>query len=144
MQKKAKNKKINIADIAIIAVALICIVGAVIRISHSKNGRYLKDETYKITFTASGLTADDTAKLTAGIRFRTGGVPFGTLAEGYWTEPEKDSGAFTLKAAVISSGIITETGFLSDGTLYRKGDTVKIESGKLTLTATLTGFEKAE
>ena len=109
------------------------------------SGKYPKDEAYKITFTSSGLTAEQTAELTVGTKFKTeSGVVFGTLTEGYWTEPEKDSDTFTLTAAVVCSGIVNETGFLSDGELYRKGDTVKIEGGKLSLNVTVTGFEKSE
>ena len=109
------------------------------------SGKYLKDETYKITFTSSGLTAEQTAELTVGTKFKTeSGVVFGTLTEGYWTEPEKNPDTFTLTAAVVCSGIVNETGFLSDGELYRKGDTVKIEGGKLSLNVTVTGFEKSE
>lgn len=139
-----KNKRFNIADALIIVVAVACVIGIVIRANHKKNGKYLEDETYNITFSASALTAEDVKDLTVGAKVVTDGKKtVGTLHEGYWTELDED-GTYTLKASVTCRGIVTEKGFLSDGKLYCKGDVIGVTVGKLKLTVTVTDFVKSE
>ena len=57
-----KNKRFNSADVLMILIALVSVLAIIMRINHGVNGKYLKDETYNIIVTASGLTEEDVKK----------------------------------------------------------------------------------
>ena len=140
-----KNKRFNAADVLMILVALISVLAIIMRINHGVNGKYLKDETYNITVTASGLTEEDVKELSVGAGVSDGkGKTVGTLSEGYWIGEPDENGLMTLEAGISCSGIITENGFLSGGVLYKKGDSAVVTMGKLKLTVTVTDFVKTE
>ncbi len=128
-----------------ICVAVICLLGIIMRLTHFNSGRYLGEEEYKITFTASGLTENEVRGIKVGAALKTDkDAYFGTLAEGYWTEPENGADTFALTASAVCRGTLTETGILTGGYLYLKGDTAVVESGDLKLTVTIVGYEKTE
>ena len=138
------KRTFNTADAIIAVVAFISILCLVMRITHTGSGNYLKEEDYKITFTAAAVTEEETAKLKVGDKFRTeDGTAFGTLTEGYRID-NTDEGKTVVTAAVICRGTVTETGLFTCGEIRRAGDKLTVTSGDLKLEITVVSFEKAE
>ncbi len=138
------KRTFNAADAIIVVVAFISILCLVMRITHTGSGNYLKEEDYKITFTASAVAEEETEKLKVGDKFRTeNGVTFGALTEGYRID-DKGDGKADVTAAVICRGTVTESGLFTYGEIRRIGDKLTVTSGDLKLEITVVSFEKAE
>ena len=138
------KRTFNTADAIIVVVAFISVLCLIMRITHTGSGKYLKEEDYKITFTASAVTEEDAAKLKVGDKFRVeDGTAFGTLTEGYRIDDTGD-GKADVTAAVICRGTVTETGLFTYGEIRRVGDKLTVTSGDLKLEITVVSFEKAE
>lgn len=162
MKHFEKTKKITAADILLLALVFMCILGICVRIFIAKDGLFNNAEEgeYFVRFVVTGEKSEHGDYYSDGKVFYTeDDSPFGTLTGSYRSTPSKQyfenkngeyefmyssDGKVDISATMLVTGTMTDGGFLLNGSKYIAANTeLSVHSSDITVTVLITDITKA-